>query len=75
MKKKYFNTGTGLLTAGFLALATSYYMGSVTADTITATETQYIIFTAGFVIGFILIVISALFFVLAVTRSDQLKDK
>ncbi len=68
MKKKYFNTGTGLLTAGFIALATSYYMGSVTADTITATETQYMIFTVGFIIGFILIIASALFFVLAVTK-------
>jgi hypothetical protein len=68
MKKKHFNTGTGLLTAGFIALATSYYMGSVTADTITATETQYMIFTVGFIIGFILIVASAVFFVLAVTK-------
>jgi hypothetical protein len=68
MKKKYFNTGTGLLTAGFIALATSYYMGSVTADTITATDTQYMIFTAGFIVGFVLIVASALFFVLAVTK-------
>lgn len=68
MKKKYFNTGTGLLTAGFIALATSYYMGSVTADTITATETQYMIFTVGFIIGFVLIIASALFFVLAVTK-------
>lgn len=68
MKKKYFNTGTALLTAGFIALATSYYMGSVTADTITATDTQYMIFTAGFIVGFVLIVASALFFVLAVTK-------
>ena len=68
MNKKFFNAGTSLLITGFFALAASYYMGSVSADTINATQTQYIIFTAGFVIGFLLVVTSAVFFVLAVTR-------
>ncbi len=68
MKKKFFNIGATTMVAGFIALASSYYMGSVSADTVAAAETQYALFTVGFIIGFILIVASAIFFVLAATR-------
>jgi len=71
MNKKFFNVGTSFLVAGFFALATSYYTGSISADTLTASQAQYLIFTLGFIVGFALVVTSAVFFVLAVTRKPR----
>jgi formate/nitrite transporter FocA (FNT family) len=71
MKRKYFNYGFASLMAGFLFSIGSYFGGTISADATTSFTSQYMLFTIGFIVGFVLIVLSAIFFVLASTGGQQ----